>query len=212
VATVALVPIGSALAPNVPLTAEPVAVPRWFTQVAPHLPSHQVVLTIPAPFTLIQAALTWQAVDSLHFALVGGSGPEGLPRRAGAERAGLEVVSAASFDLTGPPAPTAAHIEAVRHALAGWGVTVVVMPDPSLLPRYDRGTSPASALGLFTVAIGRRPQYQAGAWVWSGVKALGPRLSISESTFERCTTDLTLAGRAHLAVPDCVAGSWQPAP
>jgi hypothetical protein len=212
VATVALVPIGSALAPNVPLTAEPVAVPRWFTEVAPHLPSHQVVLTIPAPFTLIQAALTWQAVDSLHFALVGGSGPEGLPLRAGPERAGLEVVSAASFDLTGPPAPTAAHIDAVRQALAGWGVTIVVMPDPSLPPRYDRGTSPASALGLFTVAIGRRPQYQAGAWVWSAVKELGPRLSISASNFERCTTDLTLAGRAHLAVPDCVAGSSQPAP
>jgi hypothetical protein len=92
VAGVALAPIGSALAPNTPLTTRTVTLPRWFADVAPHLPAGQVVLAVPAPFSLVQAAMSWQAVDSLHFALVGGGGPEGLPVRAGRERAGLVVV------------------------------------------------------------------------------------------------------------------------
>jgi hypothetical protein len=207
VAAVATVPMGNALADNIPLTTRAVTLPRWFAEAAPRLPPGQVVLTIPAPFSLIQSAMTWQAVDSLHFAIVGGSGPEGIPARAGPERAGLTVVSAASISLDGPPAPTAANIGALRRALAGWGVTLVVMPDPRTLPRYDRGTNPPSALGLFTLAVGRPPRYVDDAWVWSDVRSPAPARAMNTSAFDRCTTD-QLWGRGVEAVPDCViAGS-----
>lgn len=207
VAAVAIVPTGSAIASNVPLTIRPVALPRWFTVVAPKLPPHQVVLTVPAPFSLVQSAMAWQAVDRLRFAMVGGSGPEGLPVRAGPERAGLEVVSAASISLSGPPVPRPATVAALRQALAGWGVTLVVIPDPALLAHYDRGTSPAAALGLFTVALGRTPQYRDGAWVWSGVQVASPPLSISLGAFARCTSEQVWGSASRQAVPDCVTAA-----
>src|ERR1019366_447750 len=49
VAAVAVVPMGSALASNVPLTIRAVTPSRWFSAVAPHLPPGQVVLTFPPP-------------------------------------------------------------------------------------------------------------------------------------------------------------------
>ncbi|HXQ75817.1 MAG TPA: hypothetical protein VN791_04920 [Acidimicrobiales bacterium] len=206
VAAAATVPMATAVAGNVPLTTRAVTLPSWFADVAPHLPPHQVVLVIPAPFSLIQSAMAWQAVDSLHFAMVGGSGPEGVPARAGKERAGMEVVSAASISLDGPPDPTPATVDAVRRALAGWGVTEVVIPDPTQLPRYDQGTNPPSALGLFTVAIGRMPRFRDAAWVWSGVEVPGPELSIAQGAFDRCTTDQLWRSRPQ-AVPDCVTAA-----
>jgi hypothetical protein len=204
VAAVAVVPVGSALASNAPLTTRAVALPAWFSEVAPHLPPGQVVLTYPAPFALQQSAEAWQAVDSLDFAMVGGSGPGSILRRAGQERAGQAVIGAASFSLEGPPKPTAANIDAIRHALVGWGVTRLVVPNPSSLPRYEQGTNPSSALGLFTVALGRNPMYQADGWVWSDVSALGPRLAIATPAFVGCTTPQLLFSPSHQAVPDCV--------
>jgi hypothetical protein len=209
VAAVALAPIGSDLADNIPVTTRPVTLPRWFSEVAPHLPPGQVVLAVPAPFSLIQSAMAWQAVDALHFALVGGGGPEGLPLRAGKERAGLVVVSSASLSLDGPPPPTRHNVAALRQALAGWGVTQVVIPDPATLPRYDRGTNTASAIGLFTVAVGRPPHYVDQAWVWSGVRTPGPTLSISTAAFAGCTTN-AVWHRSHESVPDCVTAAALP--
>ena len=120
VAAAALVPIGWNLADNIPITTRTVTLPRWFAQVAPHLPPGQVVLTVPAPFSLIQAAMAWQAVDSLHFALVGGGGPEGLPRagRKGTGRAGGgELGVALSLRATGT------HVPAMSPPCAGlWPV------------------------------------------------------------------------------------------
>ena len=86
VSAVAVVPIGSALASNAPLTTRAVTLPAWFSHVAPHLPPGQVVLTYPAPFALQQSAEAWQAVDSLAFRPGGGSGPGGIlaARRQGA--------------------------------------------------------------------------------------------------------------------------------
>jgi hypothetical protein len=210
VAALALVPLATALGPNVPLTTRPVTLPRWFADAAPRLPPGQVVLAVPAPFSLVQAAMSWQAVDSLDFAMVGGGGPEGLPLRAGKERAGLVVVSKASLSVDGPPEPTVGNVIALRRALAGWGVTLVVIPDPTTLPRYDRGTSTPSALGLFTLAIGRPPQYVDDAWVWSDVGSPAPALSISTPAFERCTTDQLGGGRFE-AVPRCVVAASRPA-
>jgi hypothetical protein len=210
VAAVALVPMAGALASNVPLTAVSVSVPRWFTAVGAHLPPGQVVLAYPAPFALEQSAEDWQAVDGLRFALVGGSGPGSVLTRAGPERAGQAVVSAASFSLDGPPTPSATHVAAVRRALAGWGVTWIVVPDPALLPRYERGTGAATAVGLFTLAVGRPPAYRDGAWAWSGVGTPSPARSITGGAFTSCTAAPDSAASPHLAVPDCLMASSRP--
>ena len=204
VAALAVGSMATAIVGNVPLTTTAVTSPGWFTDVAPHLPPGQVVLVIPAPFTLDQSAEGWQAVDSMRFALVGGSGPGSVLERAGRERAGQQVISAASFSFDGPPMPTAANIRALRDALAGWGVTDVVIPDPAFVPRYERVTSPAAAVGLLTVAVGRRPQYTAGAWVWGHVRTLAPPRSISAAAFTGCTLPGLSARTSPLRVPDCV--------
>ena len=207
VAAVATVPMASALADNVPLTVASVMVPRWFADVAPHLPAGQVVLAYPPPVTG-GSAMTWQAVDSLHYAMATGAGPESIPARAGRERAGLDVITSASEIFSTPKPATAANVEAVRRALAGWGVTVVVVPDPRLLvPRYDRTSSTAAALGLFTAALGRPPRWRDDAWVWSDVTAPGPRLPIATGAFNRCATMPLVRHGSHLVVPDCVVAS-----
>jgi len=211
VATAALLPIATAVAPNVPLTTEGVAVPRWFTEAAPHLRPGQVLLTFPPPITG-GSAMTWQSVDGLRFSLATGAGPGGIPRRAGKERAGQEIITAAaSLFATFAPA-TRRHVVAVRQALAGWEVTDVVVPDPAtLVPPADRDGGTAWALGFFTLAIGRPPRYDDGAWVWSNVRSPAARRSISISAFTGCTTIARYPHGSLKAVPDCVMAASLPA-
>jgi hypothetical protein len=212
VAAVAVVSMGSALAGNFPLTTRAVTLPHWYASVGAHLPPGQVVLAYPAPFAFEQSAEGWQAADSLDFALIGGSGPESVPERAGAERAGQEVIGDSTFSLDGPPAPTEANVDAVRRALTDWGVTLIVVPDPSSLPRYEQGTDPAAAIGLFTLAVGRSPRFYDDAWVWSGVRSLGSPLTISAGDFAGCTAPQELVGGSRLAIPECVLAASRPGP
>jgi hypothetical protein len=212
IAAVAVVPVALAMATNVPITTRSVTLPPWFAEAGPRVPAGQVVLAYPAPFALVQSSMAWQAVDLLRFALVGGSGPGGLPERAGKERAGFDVVNAMSFSLDGPPAPSSANIEALRQALSGWGVTIVVVPDPVGLPRYDQGTGPAAALGLFTLAIGRPPGFTDDAWVWIGVQAPDPSRAISTSAFARCTNTPLSGATSGRALTSCVMSSSEPEP
>src|SRR5205807_5260008 len=137
----------------------PVKLPTWFRNVAPRRPPGQVVLAYPPPFAGA-VPMVWQAVDVMHFALAGGAGPQALPARAGKERPGVEVLTAASLSLPGPPPGTAATVDAVRQAIAGWGVTMVVVPDPLRLPSYEQGRATGWALGMFTAATGRRPEFR----------------------------------------------------
>ena len=156
--------------------------------------------------------MAWQAVDSLHFAMATGAGPAEHPRRGpGRSAAGLDVITSDS-EVFSPPAPaTAANVEAVRRALAGWGVTLVVVPDRRpLFPRYDRTSGTASALGLFTLAMGRPPQFDHGAWVWTEVRSPGRRLAIAAADFARCTSGPLGRRGSPLVVPDCVMAAARP--
>jgi hypothetical protein len=204
VAAIATGPMGSSIAANVPLSTQQAHLPRWFAEKGQRLAAGQVVLTYPAPFTLFQSALGWQALDSLQFAMAGGGGPEGVPQRAGMGRAGMQLLSDSSFSLGVPPQPTKVNIEAIRQALKGWGVTLIVFPDPTVLPRYDQGTNVVSALGLFTVVMGRSPHFVDGAWVWTGVRSSGPALPISVQAFDRCTDGKPLTSSALRSVIGCV--------
>ena len=212
IAAVALVPLGQELRSNVPLTTREVSVPAWFAKVAPHLPPGQVILTFPSPLAIEQSAEDWAAIDRMSFALVGGSGPEAIPARAGSEARGQAVVVSSSFSLSGPPAPSNANIHALRAALAGWGVTVVVQVDPATVPLYERSTNPEATLGLMTLAIGRSPIYQDGAWVFTHVRHLSPALSITQAQFDACTAPSQASHVDKLRVPTCVLATSTYAP
>jgi hypothetical protein len=74
---------------------------------------------------------------------------------------------------------------------------MVVVPDQPALPSYDQGRSPAYAVGLMTAALGRPPDYQHSAWVWSSVETgpPTPAIPMAAGRFTACT-----AGPATTAV------------
>ncbi|MHB1775178.1 MAG: hypothetical protein ACYCU7_04185 [Acidimicrobiales bacterium] len=203
-AAVALVPIGWSTGSVLPFATRPIGLPAWFSDVGSRLPPGRVLLAYPAPFSGIQSAMAWQAVDGMRFAQAGGGGPQGTPARAGAERPGFDVLTAVGFGFAGMPSGTAAQLAAVRAALRGWRVDEVVIPDQPGLPAVLRGRGPGYAAGLMTAALGRRPVVQHDAWVWSPVTLSTPSLHLGPLTLLSCTT---AAERRHLpleAVPDCV--------
>ena len=63
---------------RLPFTMQAVTLPRWYTQVAPTLPPGRVLLSYPAPFSGLQSAMTWQAVNRMHYSQAGGGGPQGV--------------------------------------------------------------------------------------------------------------------------------------
>ncbi len=205
VAAVAVVPIAWYLGGSVPVTTEPVVVPTWFSQVAPHLPGRQVLLVYPFSNQVIQSAMTWQALDRMHFDMVDGDGPGTAPSRGGAERRGLAVIGASSFSFTGQHlAP--GDVAVARQALDHWGVTMVVVPDQADLPDYDMVTSVPYAVALVTAAVGSPPVRQHGAWVWTGVDHAGPAVDPAPAAFDACVATgaaegTPVPGRSTQTVP-----------
>lgn len=198
VAAIALVPIFGYFADGLPLTAVPVRPPLWFRTVAPRLPEGQVLLVFP--FAFRQSNMTWQAVNRMSYAMVGGGGPNSIPARAGKERVGQGYL--AHISVAGGAQPIVpGEVAAVRGALDGWGVTGVVLPDPRNLPEYEQLPAERSVVVLMTAAIGRTPTYAAGAWVWSGVDRAGPSSPAGPDLLTRCA-----AGSPQGTVPS-IAGS-----
>ena len=196
----------TAIAGNVPFTVESMAIPQWFADVAPHLQPGQVILPFP-PAVAGGAAMTWQAIDSLDFAMPTGGGPESIPARAGpGDEPVWTCITESSLVLSNPAPATPANIAAVRAALAGWGVTMVVVPYPTGLdPAYNEGSGTAWALGMFTLAIGRKPQYRRRRM--GMVRRADPGPDARESRFVdfvRCTNELSWRSGPLQAVPDCV--------
>jgi hypothetical protein len=191
----ALAPVAWYLAQDVPFTTQAVTVPTWFTQVGPHLDGRQVLLVLPAPF-VNESGMTWQAVDGMHFSMVGGGGPSDLLARAGPERAGQAAIDGVSPPIGYGRAVTTADIGAVGQALHGWGVTMVVIPDQPELPAYDRIRSVTRAAALITAATGERPAHQADAWVWTGVGRTAPVVGATGVRFSQCTTGVAPGGAA----------------
>jgi hypothetical protein len=186
VAAAALVPLVVALWPNIPMTVRPVVVPQWFTSLAPRLGGHLVVLPYPAALGGIESSMAWQASEGLTFSMVGGGGPGIVPSRAGPERPGFNVLARASLPLSPPPMPTSSNLHSIRHALAGWGVTTVVVPEQSDMPSYDSGRPVPYAVGLFTAALGQPPILESKAWVWNNVRHAPSAVAVSPSEFAAC--------------------------
>jgi hypothetical protein len=170
-AAVALVPMAVLFGQRLPFTMEQVTLPPWYREIAPGLPPGRVLLSFPAPFSGLQSAMTWQAVNRMRYSQAGGGGPQGVVTRAGAAAAGFDVLRRLHFGVGGPePAGTPAEFAAVRRALQVWEVTtVVIAPDPGL-PTSLRGRDPPYAAAFMTAALGRLPTLEAGAWVWNDVQ------------------------------------------
>ena len=146
----------SYFADGLPLTATPVRLPEWFRTVAPDLPADQVLLVFP--FAFRQSNMTWQAVDRMRFAMVGGGGPDSIPCRAGKERAGRALPGGHLAGRRRPSPSWPGEVAAVRGALDGWGVTGVVLPDPRRSPRAtSRCYLVRTIVVLMTAATGAAP-------------------------------------------------------
>lgn len=206
-AVTALGPMVAYMAGGLPLTVTPVVAPAWFDAVAPTLPPRQVLLVFPVPFDLMQSAMTWQAVDDMRFAMVGGGGPNALASRAGPERAAQAMIGNISV-ADGYQPVTGAEIQSVRRALDGWGVTMVVLPGADHLPLYEHVHLERSIAVLITAATGSRPTYRAGAWVWSDVERAGPPIVPSPARLTTCSAGPEIADAASLGRSvSCVLGA-----
>jgi hypothetical protein len=186
VAAVALGPEAAVLEPNIPLTVQPVSVPRWFADTAVRLPPGQVLLTYPFATADSQSAIPWQAIDGMHYQMAGGGGPAGTVAHAGSHKLGFAVLRAASVPLLAAPTMTAANLAAVRNAMRAWQVTLVVVPDSGALPAYDRARGTTYGVAFFSAVTGSAPSHQGGAWVWSVRASRHPPIALSASAFAAC--------------------------
>jgi hypothetical protein len=201
VAGLALVPMAATFASTLPFAMLPVVLPRWYATAAPKLAQDRVLLSYPVPFSGIQSALSWQAVDAMHYSQAGGSGPEGVAARAGTARAGFTVLARMSFGFEPPPRADPANFAAVRHALAVWGVTTVVIAPDARAPRLQEGHDPVYAAAFMTAALGQPPTIQAGAWVWNDISlARHPAWPIASWVLPHCVAvaEQPVFGRAFV--------------
>ena len=210
VAGAAIAPVAAALGPNLPLTVQPVNVPRWFVAVGPHLPPGQVVLAYPFATADSQSSIPWQAIDHLAFAMPGGGGPTGTVARAGADTAGFSVLRAASVPWVAPPAESEGNLASVRRAMRNWEVTRVVVPGDEGLAAYQTGRGTAYAVAFFTAVLGFAPSYRSGAWVWSHTGA-SPPLPVSSEVFAHCQAFAGPPAELGPEVSGCVLGGSAPA-
>ncbi len=206
VSLVALAPVASALAPNLPLSVQPVIVPSWFLTAADHLPSGRVLLTYPFATADSQASIPWLAIGGMRYQMAGGGGPAGTVARSGADRVGFSVLRQASVPLLAAPTLSASNLEAVRSAMRDWGVTTVVVPDDAGLPAYQTARGTGFGVAFFTAVLGSEPVYQDHAWVWSDTGHRPPPLSLAPSDLAACT-DGSLAGLAGDGVARCVVAA-----
>ncbi len=207
---VALVPMAVVFGERLPFVMRPVVLPRWYAQVAPTLPPGRVLLSYPAPFSGIQSAMAWQAVNRMHYSQAGGGGPQGVARRAGSAAPGFEVLTRLAFPVgSRPPTATASEVAAVRHALGVWEVTTVVIATDPGAPRLQQGSDPVYAAAFMTAALGRLPTVQAGAFVWDHLRlAAQAPLAVPRGTLTSCALAAEAAAgeaEATLAAPSCVA-------
>jgi hypothetical protein len=189
VAAVALVPMGVTFGERLPFAMTRVLLPRWYTEVAPTLPAGRVLLSYPGPFTGIQSAMAWQAVDRMHYSQAGGGGPQGTEARSGVAADGFRVLTRLTLNYGRPsPVGTPAQYAAVRLALRTWKVeSVVVSTDPAA-PFLQQGQDPVYAAAFMTAALGRLPHIQAGAWVWDDVRTdTPPALLTGSDALNACT-------------------------
>ena len=200
VSVLSLVPVFATF--DVPLTVESVRVPSYFRHVAPTLPAHTVVLTIPFAVSGSAEPMLWQAVDDVHFDLAGAAlktpGPGGGPVAQGAPGSARRILTDLTLGADPKPTGTLSEIDAVRQALGAWQVDRVVIAGSSADPLY--------ASGFFTMVIGVGPTVENGALVWNLQQGNAPALPALGGSLALCelAADAPAARADPLSMSNCV--------
>jgi hypothetical protein len=205
VATVAvtglsLVPVFATF--DVPLTVESLRIPSYIRHVAPKLPEHSVVLTIPFAVSGSAEPMLWQAVDDMHFDVAGAAlktpGPHGGPVAQGAPGSARRILSDLTLGVEPKPTGTPSQVNAVRQALGEWRVDRVVIAGPSADPVY--------ASGFLTMVTGVGPTMEHGAFVWNLQQGNTPELPALGSSLTLCevAADAPAARADPLSMSNCV--------
>jgi hypothetical protein len=207
-AALALAPMAGTFASALPFSMVAVALPRWYTTVAPKLPRGRVLLSYPAPFSGIQSSMAWQAIDVMAYSQAGGGGPQGVRARAGTAEPGFGVLARLAFAVGTPqPTGTPAELAAVRHAIAVWRVNTVVIAPLGTSSLLAQGHDPTYAAAFMTAVLGRLPRIEAGAWVWNDVTGAAPAVRTAPVGLAACVAQderHVAPSRATLRVARCV--------
>jgi hypothetical protein len=200
VTALSLVPVFATF--DVPLTVESVRIPSYFRHVAPTLPEHSVVLTIPFAVSGSAEPMLWQAVGGMHFDLAGAAlktpGPGGGPVAQGAPGSARRILTDLTFGAVPKPIGTPAEINEVRQALGAWRVDRVVIAGNSADPVY--------ASGFLTMVIGVGPTTEHGALVWNLQHGNAPALPALGGSLGLCelAADAPAARADPLSMSHCV--------
>jgi hypothetical protein len=169
---------------------------------APTLPAHTVMLTIPFAVSGSSEPMLWQAVNTMQFDLAGAAlktpGPHGGPVGQGVPGSARAILS--DLSVAGEPLPSGspAQIAVVRQALGAWRVDRVVIAGVSNNPVY--------ASGFFTMVIGVGPTLEDGAYVWNLQQGNAPALPALGGSLTLCelAADAPAAKADPLAMSNCV--------
>lgn len=181
-----------------PISTESIVVPSWFRTSATHLGSHQVLLVLPAPFSTISGAMIWQAESGLSFSMVAGAGPGVAVIDDGPNHEAALALGNVSYPFGYGSLITSADVTAVRRAIESWRVTMVVIPDQTGLPIYDRTQLPNLAAALLTAALRVPPIHSSGAWIWKVPPTIRSLRSVSTTVIAACAQ--SAAGSATLGM------------
>jgi hypothetical protein len=171
VGALCVTPLALNAANGLPYSASKVWEPLWYQRNADTLPPGQVVLGFPF-FNTSADLLSVQALHAMHYAIVGGTGPEWIAARQGPEAPGYEVIQQVASRALAPSLPrvaTAQQRAQVLAALQGWGVTYVVVPMARGPNTSIAARPPAQVASWFADVLGA-PRTQDAAWVWHLVR------------------------------------------
>jgi hypothetical protein len=200
VTVLSLVPVFATF--DVPLTVESVRVPSYLRHVAPTLPEHSVVLTIPFAVSGSAEPMLWQAVEGMPFDLAGAAlktpGPGGGPVAQGAPGSARRILTDLTFGANPKPTGTRSQVNAVRQALGAWRVDRVVIAGTSADPVY--------ASGFLTMVIGVGPTVEDGALVWNLQQGNAPALPALGASLALCelAADAPAVKANPLSMSNCV--------
>jgi hypothetical protein len=200
VTVLAVVPVWATF--DVPLTVESVNIPPYMRYVAPTLPAHSVIVTIPFAVSGSDEPMLWQAVNGMHFELAGAAlktpGPHGGPVGTGAPGSARAILTDLSVGNEPVPTGSPSQVAVVRQALRAWRVDRVVIAGTSPDPVY--------ASGFLTMVLGGGPTLENGALVWNLQQGKAPAPPAIGGSLALCdaAADAPAARADPLTMSNCV--------
>ena len=171
VGAVCVTPLALNAANGLPYSASKVWEPLWYQRNADALPAGQVVLGFPF-FNTSADLLSVQALHAMHYAIVGGTGPEWIDARQGTEAPGYGVIQQVASRAVVPSLTrfsTPQRRAEVVAALRGWGVTYVVVP-MARGPNTSTAARPPALVASWLAGVLGPPRVEDAAWVWHVVR------------------------------------------